>query len=335
VRAVRLHGIGKLQFEQVEMAGDLPPDEVRIRVLAAGVCGSDLHNYRTGQWMGRVPIIPGHEIAGEILELGADVSGLCVGELVVADSRANCGQCASCLAGRPNVCERMGYLGEVRDGGFAELLCLPASRVLRVPPGVDAEVAALAEPLGVALRVIRRLDPPRSTPILIIGAGPIGGLAAMLLQHLGFGPLLILDRNPQRTRLLASVAAVQVVDADAAELQRRLAPARLRFAIEATGSQAMLSWAVSVLAGGGRLAMVGLFNGEQRVDVNAVVERELDLRGCSVFCDEQREALALLPSLAPKLRRVISPPLRLEELPDEYERLIAGKSASLKSIVRP
>ena len=335
MRAVRLYGIGDLRFEEVAAPVGLSSDAVRVRVGAAGVCGSDLHNFRTGQWMGRLPTIPGHEFAGEVLKVGSGVPDLRVGDHVVGDSRVNCGECSRCLEARPNICERMGYVGEVSDGAFAELIDLPARRLLPVPGDLPLKIAALAEPLGVSLRVIRRLDPPRGMPILIAGAGPIGGLAAILLDHLGFGPLAIIDRNRERAALVASVAGAQVIAAEAHAVAQFAGAAGLRYAIEATGSPALFGFLVNTLAGGGRLAMVGIFGGEPAVNANAVVERELEIRGCSVFCGEQREVLPLLPALRSKLERVISPAIALEELPAEYQRLLSGTSAFLKTIVEP
>jgi (R,R)-butanediol dehydrogenase / meso-butanediol dehydrogenase / diacetyl reductase len=308
---------------------------VRVQVGAAGVCGSDLHNFRTGQWMGRVPTVPGHEFAGEVIDVGCGVVGLKPGDLVVGDSRVNCGECPRCLEGRPNVCDRMGYVGEVCDGAFAESIDLPAARLLLVPPGVPVNIAALTEPLGVALRVIRRLDPPRNRPILIAGAGPVGGLAAILLDHLGFGPLAIIERNADRAALVSSISGAQVIAPQVAEVAQFAGPAGLGYAIEATGSQAVLTFLLDALCGAGRLAMVGIFTGQQAVNANIIVERELDIRGCSVFCGEQREVMALLPSLISKLEPVISPNVTLEQLPQEYQRLLSGKSAFLKTIVKP
>jgi (R,R)-butanediol dehydrogenase / meso-butanediol dehydrogenase / diacetyl reductase len=335
MRAVRLHGIGDLRFEQVATPGDLAAHTVRVRVAAAGICGSDLHNFRTGQWMGRLPTIPGHEFAGEVLEVGAGVLDLKAGDHVVGDSRVNCGECPRCLEARPNICERMGYVGEVSDGAFAELIDLPAGRLIAVPRDLPFNIAALAEPLGVALRVVRRLDPARATPIVIAGAGSIGGLAAVLLEYLGFGPLAIMDRNHERAALVASVAGARIIGADTAAVTQFTGASGLRFAIEASGSPALFGFLVNTLAGGGRLAMVGIFGGEPALNANAIVERELDIRGCSVFCGEQREVLPMLSALKSKLERVISPAITLEQLPKEYEHLLSGKSAFLKSIVEP
>lgn len=335
MRAVRLHGIGELRVEEVPTPGPPPPDCVRIRVRAAGICGSDLHNFRTGRWMSRLPIIPGHELAGEIMEVGAEVSNCRRGDLVVADSRVPCGQCRACTEGRDNVCERLGYVGEVCDGGFADFVTLPAARVLKVPPGISPPLAALSEPLSVALHVVRRLDPSRGRPILIAGAGPVGGFAAIVLDHLGFGPLFLLERNLARADLVASLANARVVTAETASSAIRATSWGLRHAIEATGSPAMVSLLSSVMSGGGRLALVGIFRGECSVDLNAIVEKEIDVVGCSVFHNEQADALQLIAPLSAKLEQVISTPLGLADVPAEYGRLLQGESPHLKSMVCP
>jgi (R,R)-butanediol dehydrogenase/meso-butanediol dehydrogenase/diacetyl reductase len=335
MRAVRLHGVGELRVEEVASPGPPPAGYLRLAVKAAGICGSDLHNYRTGQWISHLPVTPGHEFAGVVVELGADVEGLQPGDLVVADSRANCGSCAHCLAGEGNLCLAMGYVGEISDGGFAEEALLPADRVLRVPAGVTPEVAALAEPLAVALHVRRRLDPQRGQPILIAGGGPIGGLVALLLAEEGLGPILLVERNGLRAGLLSEVAGVETIDLDPAAIARRCPPTGPRHAVEATGSYEMLQGLAHSVSAGARIALVGIFHGRGEIDANLLVEREIDLIGCSVFRDEQADAVAMLAHLAPRLARLIEGPIALEEVPAAYERLIRGQARALKTIIRP
>jgi len=330
-----MHGVGELRVEQVAPPGPPPAGHLRLRVRAAGICGSDLHNYRTGMWISRLPVTPGHEFAAEVVELGADVEGFRPGDLVVADSRANCGTCPQCLEGNANLCLQMGYLGEVSDGGFAEEAILGADRVLPVPAGVAPEIAALSEPLSVALHLRRRLDPAADQAILIAGGGPIGGLLALLLREEGFGPLLLVERNQARARLLAEVAGAEPVELDPAGIARRWPPTGPRYAAEATGSYEVLQGLMRSVSAGGRIALVGIFHGAGPLDANLLVERELDLRGCSVFRDEQADAVALLPRLAGKLARLISAPIALEEVPAAYERLIRGEATALKTIIRP
>lgn len=334
MQAVRLHGVGELRVEMLPPIAAPSAGEVTIRVRAAGICGSDLHNFRTGRWISRLPVTPGHELAGEVIALGHGVTELQPGELVVADSRIACGQCPACMQDRENTCESLGYVGEVCDGGFAEFVNLPAARLLKVPAGVPARIAALSEPLGVALHMIRRLAPVNGRPILIAGAGPVGGLAAIALEHLGFGPLFVIERNAARASLVASLTGARILAAEPAAIQDACR-GRPQFAIEATGSPDILSLLINGLAGGGRLGLVGLFHGTASVDWNPIIEKEIDIVGCSVFRDEQRQALQLLKALSGKLEQIISTPLALQDVPGEYERLLAGQSPFLKSVICP
>ena len=121
----------------------------------------------------------------------------------------------------------------------------------------------------------------------------------------------------------------------AAQRARHCPPTGPRYAVEATGSFEVLQKLVHSVSAGGRIALVGIFHGAGQLDANLLVERELDLRGCSVFRDEQADAVAMLPRLAPKLARLITAPIGLEEVPAAYERLIRGEATALKTIIRP
>ncbi len=306
-----------------------------MRVLAAGICGSDLHNFRTGQWIARLPVTPGHEFAAEVLEVGAGVSGLKAGDRVVADLRVPCGRCFQCQACRPNLCLSLGYVGEVCDGGFAEEVVLPAGGVLPVDAAVSPGVAALAEPLAVALHTIRRLGAPTGEPILVAGAGPVGGLVCLALDHFGCSPVLFAERQTTRRRLVADVTNAIPVELDTDGAAAALGGRPLRLAVEATGSATVLDRLLGIVAGGARIAMVGIFHGKAEINANAIVEREIELKGCSVFADEHAEAVRLLPVLASRLARLISAPIGLDAVPSAYQELIEGRAPALKTIIRP
>ncbi|MCB8875542.1 zinc-dependent alcohol dehydrogenase [Acidisoma silvae] len=335
MRAVRFHKPGDLRVEEIPLPAAPGPGQVLLTVKAAGICGSDLHNYRTGMWIAHLPVTPGHEFAGEVLAVGAGVTGLEPGDLAVADSRVTCGVCANCLAGRANLCGKLGFVGEVCDGGFAEQVVLPASGLLKAPAGLAPEIAAMAEPLAVALHAMRRLDPAPGAPILVTGGGTIGGLTALLLAEHGFGPILLAERNAARASLLREVVGVQPVPLDHDAVRDACGGNGPRFCLDATGSLDVLRFLLRATAPGGRLAMVGIFHGEGTLDPNLIVERELDLRGCAVYAGEQAEALALLPRLAGKLAQLAETPIGLAEVPDAYERLISGGSDRLKTLIVP
>lgn len=328
MRAARLYGKGDLRVEDVPAPAIARDDEVRLKVLAAGICGSDLHNFRTGQWITRAPSTPGHEFAAEVLETGAGVTDLHPGDRVVADSRFSCGHCDRCVGGRPNLCRSLGYVGEACDGGFAPEVVLPRRLLLPVDRGVPAEVAALAEPLAVALHAVKRLAPEPGAPVLVTGAGPIGGLAALLLGRAGH-PVRLVERNAARAALVAGVSGAAPVPLDAAAWDG------VALAIEATGSTAVAGAVLAGIATGGRAVLVGIFHEPLSFDANVVVERELVVSGCSAFGDELPEAVALLPVLSPVLATLVEGPISLAELPAAYARLMAGEASGLKTILRP
>jgi (R,R)-butanediol dehydrogenase / meso-butanediol dehydrogenase / diacetyl reductase len=335
MKAVRLYKAGDLRVEDIPAPGPLVSGSVRIAVKAAGICGSDLHNYRTGQWISRSPSVAGHEFAGVITEIASDVMGLRVGDLVAADSRYWCGDCAACRSGRRNVCEKLGFVGEVCDGGFAWECVLPARLVTPCPSEIAPEIAAMAEPLAVALHAVKRLRLPAGEPVLVAGCGPIGGLAALLLSRLHDGPVLIAERNVARAALVGDVAGARSVDLDAASIEAALDGRPLRYALDATGSIGALDALINLLSGGGALALVGISHGKLDLDPNLLVEREFALIGCHAFEDEMPEAVAMMPDLAGALGQLIETRISLDDTPAAYQRLLEGKATGLKTIIIP
>lgn len=334
MKAVRLYAAGDLRVEDIDPPSAPPPGWVRLKVTAAGICGSDLHNYQTGQWITRSPSVAGHEFAGVIVDLGEGVENLARGDSVVADSRFWCGECPACRSGRHNICAQLGFVGEVCDGGFAEEVLLPARLAVPHDPQLDSAIAALAEPLAVALHAVRRQAVPEGEPVLVAGCGPIGGFAALLLSRFHDGPLLICDRNSDRAKLVAEVANGSVVDLDERAIHAALHERELRYALDATGNVNVVQSLMRFLSGGGSLALVGISHGIFPLDPNLLVERETALIGCHAFRDELPEAVSLLPDLAPLLKQLIDREISLKEVPQAYARLIAGDVRGLKTIIR-
>jgi (R,R)-butanediol dehydrogenase/meso-butanediol dehydrogenase/diacetyl reductase len=327
MRAARLYGIGDLRVETVPVPAPPAGTEVLIKVLAAGICGSDLHNFKTGQWLSRSPSTPGHELAGEVIAVGPNVSRFRPGDRVVTDSRVACGTCSACRRGSPNLCQKLGFVGEVCDGGFAEMTVLPEAILLPVDGSLPPAIAAMAEPLAVALHAVSRLAPSLGEPIVITGAGPIGGLVALVLAREGYGPLYIVDRNEARQRLVADVTGAEPVTLDTAP--------PTRFAVDATGSATVAETLAARSLSGARIVFVGIFHEKLTIDPNLIVEREVDLIGCGAFSDELPLAVARLPAYAADLARYVEGPISLADVPRAYQDLIAGKPTRLKTIIDP
>jgi len=330
MKAVRLHAKGDLRVEEIAAPSAPQGDQVLVKVSAAGICGSDLHNFRTGQWISRAPSTAGHEFSGTVLSVGPDVRAFKPGDRVAADSRYWCGDCGPCREGLHHLCAKLGFVGELCDGGFAEQVILPERLLHAVPPGLPDEVAAMAEPYAVALHAVRRLQLHDNEPVLIAGAGPIGGLAALVLAEQGFTDIRVADRNAARAQLVSGVTGARVVPLAKEEGQRPL-----RAAIDATGSVQALRALIDCLDGGARLAIVGISHGSLDIDPNILVEREMSLIGCHAFRDELPDALAMLSASAPRAARLIDRVIGLDDVPEAYRRLIAGEATGLKTIIRP
>jgi (R,R)-butanediol dehydrogenase/meso-butanediol dehydrogenase/diacetyl reductase len=323
MRSARLYAAGDIRVEEIEAPGMPQPGWVNLRVTAAGICGSDIHNFRTGQWISRSPSVAGHEFAGVVTACGEGVGGLAIGDSVVADSRFWCGECPACKAGRTNVCKALGFVGELCDGGFAEFTSLPERLLVKHDPALAVEIAAMAEPLAVALHAVNRLAAPKGEPVLVAGCGPIGGLAALVLSTMGFA-VLVADRNAARAAMVADVTGARIADIETADV---------RFALDATGNIHVIRQLIDRVDGGGALAIAGISHGEIALDPNILVERELSLIGCHAYLDELPDAVAMLPGLAPQLARFIDEQIGIEGIPDAYARLMEGKAEGLKTII--
>jgi (R,R)-butanediol dehydrogenase/meso-butanediol dehydrogenase/diacetyl reductase len=332
MKAVRLYAAGDLRVEDIPTPTAPEAGWVKLELAAAGICGSDLHNFRTGQWIGRSPSVVGHELTGTVVALGAGVEHLAVGDHVVADSRFWCGECPACRRGQRHLCVSLGFVGEVCDGGFAEETVLPARLLHVVDPALNPRIAVLAEPLAVALHAVRRL-PASCSPVLVAGCGPIGGLVALLLAQDASRQVLVADRNTTRRDLVARVTGATAVDLDRdAVVAATSAPCFL--AVEATGSIDVLAQLLQIVEPGGSIALVGIFGRRIDLDPNLLVEREIALLGCHAFADELPEVISMLPVLAGQLGQLIEREISLDEVPLAYERLLAGKSEGLKTVIR-
>lgn len=333
MHAVRLHDVKDLRFEQVPALEAPRPGWVLLDVEAAGICGSDLHNFSTGHWISYRPRTAGHEFCGRVAAMGDGVTGLSLGDGVVADSRYWCGTCDQCRAGQHNLCQSLGFVGEVCDGGFAEQVLLPVRLVHRRPAGVDPRAAAMAEPLAVALHAIRKVAPEPEAPVLVVGCGTIGGLCALALSQVHKGPILLADRNTDRVTAVAMVTGGTVVDLTAKAVARASGGTPLRFAIDATGSIAALAQLLALMGPSSTLGLVGISHGKLDLDPNILVEREISLVGCHAFQDELPNAIAMTATLQDALISLIDETITLAAVPAAFERLLAGKVHGLKTII--
>ena len=261
-------------------------DEVLIKVKAAAICGSDLgiYNYTPAYSGMRLPVVMGHEFAGEIVETGTLVEGYTVGDRVLSESVKACGECGFCREGRSNLCDGSTLFGIHTDGGFAEYVAVPYKLLHRIPPGMSYEEAALIEPLSNAVHFVNDITPFQSGDLVVVqGCGPIGLFSAQLFR-LGGAKVIISGLGVDGVRLgIAEKLGFETVNIDKVDLAEHVMELTggkgADVAFVAVGAPPAVKQAMSLVKKRGAITVVGIFGSDVPVDMTWLVRRELTVRG--------------------------------------------------------
>lgn len=260
-------------------------NDVLIRVLMTGICGTDLHIYEWNDWAKAtipVPLVIGHEFVGEIVEVGSNVTDFQPSEIVGGEGHVVCGRCRNCLAGRRHLCAHTLGLGVQRPGAFAEYVVLPMSNVWRHRKSVPLEVAAIFDPFGNAVHTALTFK-VLGEDVIITGAGPIGIMAAAVVLHAGARHVVITDVNPYRLNLARKLGVTLAVDTreePLREVQKRLAMQEgFDVGLEMSGNGSAFREMLDNMCHGGRVAILGIPSGEMAIDWKQVVFNMLTLQG--------------------------------------------------------
>jgi threonine 3-dehydrogenase len=260
-------------------------NDVLIRVLMTGICGTDLHIYDWDDWAKAtipVPLVIGHEFVGEIVAVGSNVADFHPGEIVSGEGHVVCGRCRNCLAGRRHLCAHTQGVGVNRAGAFAEFIVLPMTNIWRHSAKVDLEIASIFDPFGNAVHTALAF-PVLGEDVLITGAGPIGIMAAAVLRHAGARFVVITDLNPSRLKLAEKIGvtlAVNPTETSLGDVQKKLGMQEgFDVGLEMSGSASAFRDMLSNMSHGGRIAMLGIPAHEMTIDWRQVIFNMLTIRG--------------------------------------------------------
>lgn len=311
-----------------------------VEVSHCGICGSDLHLIVEG-WGGQ-GIVHGHEFSGVVVDVGAGVTGVRAGDRVVGGGITGCGRCDRCRAGKPSQCEQRDQLrgGGPRDGAYARYVSVDAASVVPVPDGLSLRVAALAEPLAVALHGITRSGIGPGDSAMVLGTGPIGALILAVLVDRGAGPVTVVEPGPARLRLAHDLGAQVVLHPDdlptfGIHQPEELSPLAVDVVYECSGRRSATEAGLQQLRRGGRMVMLGAGIEPPSFDPNRIVLNELTVTGsfnydASGFAD----AIALLASGRLRTDLLIDPTdVPLHEMGAALHRLVAGQVAGKVMVV--
>jgi threonine 3-dehydrogenase len=322
-----------LRDEPVPEIGD---DDVLIRVRRTGVCGTDLHIYNWDEWAQRtvpVPMIVGHEYAGEVAAVGADVRNIKVGMRVSGEGHVIGMRSRAARAGRFHLDPETQGIGVNIPGAFAEYVRIPAFNVVPLPDEVDDEIGAILDPLGNAVHTALSFD-LIGEDVLITGAGPIGIMAAAVARHVGARHVVITDINQARLDLAGQVADVVPVNVATTDLKSVYPSLKMSqgfdVGMEMSGSQAALDQMVEHMVMGGRIAMLGIPPGKSPVDWSRIVFKAITIKGVygrEIF-ETWYKMIAMLEN-GLDIRRVITHRFKVGEFQDGFAAMRSGLSGKV------
>lgn len=334
-RAVVIHAAHDLRVEE-RAAGEPGPGQVRVRIEAGGICGSDLHYFQHGGFGAirvKHPMVLGHEVAGVVDAVGAGVADLAPGQAVAVNPSLPCGRCRFCQDGAQQHCLDMRFYGSAMrdphvDGGFREALVCEAAQAIPLPPGLDTATAAFAEPLAVCLHAARQAGPLLGRRVLVTGCGPIGALAIAAARMGGAREIVATDLSDAPKAVALRMGADRF-HADADALAAYAADkGHFDVALEASGSPRALLGILPALKPGGTIVQIGI-GGDAPVPMSVLAAKEITWRGTFRFHAEFAMAVEALARRAIDATPLLTGRFPIDRAREAFE-LAGDRSRAMK-----
>lgn len=323
---------------------ELKPGWVLLKVMACGICGSDVHGMDGSTGRRQPPVIMGHEASGIIYEIASDVSGWKVGDRVTFDSTISCGECFYCQRAEVNLCDNRRVLGvscnEYRqNGAFAEFVTVPAHILYLLPDNISFEQAAMVEAVSVAVHATAISSVQPGDTVVVIGCGMIGLLCIQALKAKGCAKVIAVDQVTEKLNLAATLGADVILNSgDNALIQKIMDETDQRGAeitFEVVGVEQTLNLAIDCTRKGGTVTLIGNLAQEVRFPLQKVVTRQLKVLGSCASAGEYPLCLELIASGKIKVEPIISKIAPLEEGNEWFKRLYRKEPGLMKVILKP
>ena len=332
MKAYVLHGAEDLRLES-RNEPQLGRGDVLVDIKRTGICGSDVHYYRhfkIGPFVPQKPLVLGHEFAGQVVKVGADVRSISVGDRVTAEPSIECRQCRFCRSGRYNLCTNLKFIGTAAtvphiDGAFGELLVVPESHCYRLDDRIDFEGGAMAEPLAVGAHAVLRAGQIAGSRILITGAGTIGQMVLAMAQVMGGNNITVSDPDSFAREFSLKRGARAAFDPTDEGAAREIIGDGFDTIFEASGAPAALSLAYTAAARGARLVQIGTQPPEISLPANLVMSKELTVLGSLRYAHVFGYVLELMATGRIDVTDLVSVVYPYREMQQAMDRAVSAK----------
>ena len=333
----------KTKAEQGIWLQDMPEPEcgnndVIVKIHKTAICGTDIHIYNWDEWAQKtipVPMITGHEYAGEIVEVGQNVTDLSVGDIVSGEGHITCGRCRNCLAGRIHLCPNTIGVGVNRTGAFAEYVAIPAKNIFKPSRPISTELLSVFDPYGNAVHTALSFNMV-GEDVLITGAGPIGSMAALVADHAGARNIVITDMNQYRLDLIKNILPrVITINVSKEKISKSMMEKIGIFegfdvGLEMSGSPQAFAGMLDLMINGGHIAMLAIMPSGSGIDWDMVVFKGLTIKGIygrEIFETWYKGSMMVQSGLP--LEKIITHRFSYEDYQEGFETMRSGNSGKV------
>ena len=328
---------GQITFQEVPVPY-LREDQILVRIQMIGICGSDIHVYHGEHPFTSYPVTQGHEVSGEIVALGASVSGFEVGQKVTIEPQVYCGKCHPCTHGKYNLCEELKVMGFQTTGTASTYFAVDASKVTPIPQDMSFEEGAMIEPLAVAVHAVRRYGDVAGQKVVVLGAGPIGNLVAQVAKGMGAETVMVTDVSDYRLDLAKKCGADVAVNTRendfGAAMVEHLGPDKADVIYDCAGNNITMNQAIRCARKGSAIILVAVFAGMATVDLAVLNDHELDLNTTMMYRHEDYvTAIEMVNAGKIQLQPLMSKVFPFGQFKQAYEYIDSNRETTMKVLI--
>ena len=329
---------GEIIFREVPIP-KTGADQVLIKIMNIGICGSDIHVYHGKHPITKYPVTQGHEVSGEIVEVGNGIEGLHAGQKVTIEPQVYCGHCHPCRHGKYNLCEELKVMGFQTTGTASEYFAVDASKVTPIPDEMSYEEGAMIEPLAVAVHGVKQVGDVDGMNIAVLGAGPIGNLVAQAAKGMGAAKVMITDVSDlrlEKARECGIDVCVNTRNENFGEaMVKAFGPDKADVIYDCAGNNVTMGQAIKYARKGSTIVLVAVFAGMAEIDLAVANDHELDIKSTMMYRhDDYVDAIQLTNDGKVHLKPLISKTFAFQDYLKAYQYIDANRETTMKVLIR-
>lgn len=328
---------GEIMFQEIPVP-EVKENQVLVKIMYIGICGSDIHVYHGKHPFTKYPVTQGHEVSGEIVQLGAQVTGFQIGQKVTIEPQVYCGECYPCRHGKYNLCEELKVMGFQTTGTASEFFAVDASKVTPIPETMSYEEGAMIEPLAVAVHAVKQMGDVSGMNIAVIGAGPIGNLVAQTAKGMGAAKVMITDVSNlrlEKTKECGIDVCVNTKNRDFGEaMLGAFGPDKADVIYDCAGNNITMGQAIKYARKGSVIVLVAVFAGMAEIDLAVANDHELDIKSTMMYRHEDYvDAIRLTEEGKVHLKPLISKVFAFQDYLKAYQYIDSNRETTMKVLI--